>query len=66
MSDYLRFFSLLAAGWIYKDRQKIIDYLTEEIGVYQELCKGYRLPFTDKQRRRLSVKAKTLGRKTRE
>ena len=64
MSDYLRFFFLLTAAWINRDQQKIIDYLTEEIRVYQELCKGYRLRFTDKQRRRLSVKAKALGRKT--
>ena len=27
MSDYLRFFILLAAGWINRDQQKIIDYL---------------------------------------
>ncbi len=26
MSDYLRFFILLAAGWINRDQQKIIDY----------------------------------------
>ncbi len=31
MSDYLRFFILLAAGWINRDQQKIIDYLIEEI-----------------------------------
>ncbi len=55
---------MLAAGWINREQQKIIDYLTEEIRVYQELCKGHRLRFTDKQRRRLSVKAKALGRKT--
>ena len=64
MIDYLRFFFLLAAAWINRDQQKIIDYLIEEIRVYQELCKGYRLRFTDKQRRRLSLKAKALGRKT--
>ena len=62
MSDYLRFFILLVAGWINRDQQKIIDYLIEEIRVYQELCKGRRLRFTDKQRRRLGVKARTLGR----
>ena len=62
MSDYLRFFIILAVGWINRDQQKIIDYLIEEIRVYQELCKGHRLRFTDKQRRRLSVKAKALGR----
>ena len=63
MSDYLRFFILLVAGWINRDQQKIIDYLIEEIRVYQELCKGHRLRFTDKQRRRLGVKARALGRK---
>jgi hypothetical protein len=63
MSDYLRFFILLTAGWINKDQQKIIDYLAEEILIYQELCKGHRFRFTDRQRRRLSAKAKALGRK---
>ena len=64
MSDYLRFFILLAASWINRDLQKIIDYLIEEIRVYQELCKGHRLRFTDTQRHRLGVKARALGRKT--
>ena len=64
MSDHLRFFILLAAGWINRDQQKIIDYLLEEIRVYQEISKGRRLRFTDKQRRRLGVKARALGRKT--
>ena len=64
MSVYLRLFILIAAGWINRDQQKIIDYLTEEIRVYQELCKGHRLRFNDKQRRRLGVKAIALGRKT--
>ena len=63
MSDHLRFFILLVAGWINRDQQKIIDYLIEEIRIYQELCKGRRLRFTDKQRLRLSVKARALGRK---
>ena len=63
MSDYLRLVILTAAGWINKDQQKIIDYLLEEIRVYQEHFKGRRLRFTDEQRRRLSVKAKALGRK---
>lgn len=64
MSDCLRLFILLVAGWINQDQQKIIDYLTEEIGVYQELCKGKRLRFTNKQRRSLGVRARALGRKT--
>jgi putative transposase len=64
MSEYLRFFILLTAAWINKDQQKIIDYLIEEIRVYQELFEGQRLRFSDKQRRRLGVKARALGRKT--
>ena len=34
---------LLAAGWINRDQQKIIDYLIEEIRVYHEFCKAHRL-----------------------
>ena len=64
MQDHLRLIILLVASWINRDQQKIIDYLIEEIRVYQELCKGHRIRFTDNQRRRLSVKAKALGRKT--
>ena len=36
----------------------------EEIHVYQKNLKGRRVRFTDEQRRRLSVKAQALGRKT--
>ena len=61
MTHYLQFVVLLAAGWISRDQQKIIDYLIEEIRVYQEHFEGRRLRFTDGQRRRLGVKAKALG-----
>ena len=64
MRDYLRFIILLAAGFINRDQQKIIDYLIEEVRVYREHFEGRRLRFTDEQRRRLSVTAKALGRKT--
>ena len=63
MSDYLQFFILLVGGWINRDQQKIIAYLIEEIRVYQDLCKGHRLRFNDRQRRGLSVKARALERK---
>ena len=56
--QYLRFAILLAAGWINRDQQKIIDYLLEEIRVYRKHLKGRRVRFTDEQRRRLGVKAK--------
>ena len=42
--------------------RKSVPLSVEEIRVYRELCKGHRLRFTDKQRRRLSVNAKALGR----
>ena len=64
MPHYLRFIILLAAGWINRDQQKIIDYLLEEIRVYREHFNGRRLRFTDAQRRWLGVKAKALRRKT--
>ena len=57
MSDYPRLFFLITAAGINKDQQhrmQITVYLTEETLAYQELCKGYRLRFTDNQRRRLS------------
>ena len=63
MSDHLRLFILFAAAWINRDQQKIIDYLIEEIRVYRDHFDGRRLRFTDAQRRRLGVKARTLGRK---
>ena len=63
MPDYLRLVILLVSGWINSDQQKTIDYLLEEIRVYQKHLKGHRLRFTDEQRRRLGVKAKALGRK---
>ena len=40
MPEYLRFAILLAAGWINRDQQKIIDYLLEEIHVYRKHLKG--------------------------
>ena len=63
MSDHLRLFILIAAAWMNRDQQKIIDYLIEEIRVYQKHFEGRRMRFTDEQRRRLGVKAKALGRK---
>ena len=46
MPEYLRFVILLAAGWIKKDQQKIIDCLLEEIGTE-------RLPWQEGLRRRI-------------
>ena len=38
--QYLRFAILLAAGWINRDQEKIIDYLLEEMRVYRKHLKG--------------------------
>ncbi len=44
MTDHLRLFILIAAAWVNTDQQKIIDYLLEEIRVYQKRFNGLRLP----------------------
>ena len=64
MNDYVNFLILVAAGWVNRDQQKIIDYLLEENAVYRELLDG-RPRFTDNQRRRLAIKAKALEAKVR-
>ena len=40
----------------------VIDYLQEENRVLEEHLSGKRIRYTDKQRRRLALKAKALGR----
>ena len=50
------------AGWLNREQQKVTDYLETENEVLKELLGGGRMRFTDKQRRRLAVKAKLLGR----
>jgi hypothetical protein len=42
---------------------EVIDYLREENRVLREQLGGRRVRFHDDQRRRLAVKAKTLGRR---
>ena len=42
---------------------EVIDYLREENRVLREQLGGRRVRFTDDQRRRLAVRAKTLGRR---
>ena len=44
-------------------QMEVIDYLREENRVLREQLGGRRLRFHDDQRRRLAVKAKTLGRR---
>ena len=50
------------AGWMNRQRQVVIEYLQEEVHVLQEQL-GRRPRFNDDQRRRLALKAKTVGRR---
>jgi putative transposase len=59
----LQLLLMMFAGWVNRQKQKVIDYLLEENRVLKELHKGMRLRLSDDQRRRLAVKGKTLGRK---
>jgi len=49
------------AGWMNRHQQEVIEYLQEEVRVLQEQL-GRRPRFNDEQRRRLALKAKTVGR----
>ena len=50
------------AGWMNREQRLVIEYLQEENRILKEHLKGQRVRYTDKQRRRLAVKAKALGR----
>ena len=54
---------LALAGWINRRQQQKIDYLITENQVLKEKLGKKRILLSDDQRRRLAVKAKTLGRK---
>lgn len=54
---------LFFAGWVNRHQQDVIGYLQEENRALREHLGGKQLRFTDPQRRRLAVKAKTVGRK---
>lgn len=59
----LRFLLLMFAGWVNRQQQSVIAYLLEERRALIEQAGGTsKLRFTDAQRRRLAVKAKTVGR----
>ncbi|MEM7234735.1 MAG: IS3 family transposase [Planctomycetota bacterium] len=51
------------AARLNEHQAKTIDFLIEEIEVYQEIVGTGRLPLTDDQRRRLAIKGKAVGRK---
>ncbi len=51
------------AGWLNEDQRHTIEFLQEQVRVFQELNGHRRLRFTNDQRRRLAAKGKRLGRK---
>ena len=59
----LQFLMLIFAGWLSRSQQDVIEYLQEENRVLREHLGGKRLLFTDRQRRRLAAKAKSIGRR---
>ena len=66
MTNVIQPFHLLVitlAGWLNRQQQTVIDYLIEENRVLKEQLGDRRLHITDRQRRRLAVKAKVLERK---
>ena len=63
LSSPLRFVLVALAGWVNQQRRQVIAYLQEENRALREQLGPGPLRFTDDQRRRLAVKAKTLGRR---
>jgi len=51
------------AGWLNEEQRHKIEFLQEQVRVFQELNGHRRLRFTNDQRRRLAAKGKRLGRK---
>jgi hypothetical protein len=62
---WLHLFVFAVAGWINRGQQQVIGYLLEENRVLREQLHGRRLRLTDTQRRRLAVRAKALGTRSR-
>ena len=61
--DPFRFLLIAVSGWMNQRQLEVIDYLREENRVLREQLGGRRVRLNDDQRRRLAVKAKTLGRR---
>ncbi|MCA9277602.1 MAG: hypothetical protein H6815_02295 [Phycisphaeraceae bacterium] len=59
----LQMLAVIVAGLLNEQQQLAIEYLREENRVLREQFGKRRFRFTDKQRRRLAVRAKRLGRK---
>ena len=64
MNLQFHFMVSLVAGWVNRNQQVVIDYLTEERQILIEQLGGKSKAFTNSQRFRLARKAKDLGRRT--
>lgn len=49
--------------WLNHQQQEVIDYLEEEYRMLKAKLGGWKVAFTDTERRRLAIRAKALGRK---
>ena len=58
-----QFVLLMFSGWVNRHQLDVIEYLQEEDRVLKERLGGWRIRFTDVERRRLARKAQLLGRK---
>ncbi len=58
----MRMLLLAIAGWLNQEQREKIEFLQEQIRVFQELHGGKRLRLNNDQRRRLAAKGKRLGR----
>ena len=52
----------ILAGFLNRRQQDAIEYLREENRVLHEMLGGRRVRFTDRQRKRLAIRGKALGR----
>jgi len=59
----LQFLLLVFAGWVNRHQAEVVAYLQEENRVLREQLGGWRLRFTDAQRRRLASKGRLVGRR---
>ena len=53
---------MMLAGWINRQQQEMIDYLKEENKILREKLGTKRIILNDRQRRRLAILGKKLGR----
>ena len=59
----LQYLVATLALWLYRHQQEVIDYLKEENRVLKAKLGDRKLQFTDAERGRLAIRAKSVGRK---